>query len=56
MPPKKPGLVVCSAKLALRAVATASEELRFWLMRPLYWAAEDYKGGGCQQMAMDRGV
>jgi len=41
MPPKKPGLVVCSAKLALRAVATASVELRFWFMRPLYLVAED---------------
>ncbi len=56
MPPKKPGLVVCSAKLALRAVAAASVELRFWFMRPLYLVAEDWSGAGYQSTVMDMGV
>ncbi len=56
MPPKNPGLVVCSAKLALRAVAAASVELRFWFMRPLYLVAEDWSGAGYQSTVMDMGV
>lgn len=32
-PPKKPGALFCSAKLALRAAAFASWEFRFWLCR-----------------------
>jgi hypothetical protein len=37
----------CSAKLVLRAAAVASEELRFWSMRPanLPEEAEDYSNG-----------
>ena len=34
MLPMNPGAVFCSAKLALRAAADASMELRFWFIRP----------------------
>lgn len=40
-PPKKPGACLCSAKLALRAAAASSRELRFWLWRLAnFWAEE----------------
>lgn len=34
MEPKNPTGAFCSAKLALRAVAASSTELRFWPIRP----------------------
>lgn len=37
----KPGALFCSAKLALRAAADASCELRFWLLRPANLVTED---------------
>ena len=32
--PRKPGAGFCSSKLALRALADMSAELRFWFRRP----------------------
>lgn len=41
IPPRNPGALFCSAKLALRAAADASCELRFWLLRPANLVTEE---------------
>ena len=42
IPPRNPGALFCSAKLALRAAAVASCELRFCWFRPANLDTEDY--------------
>ena len=49
MPPRKPGALFCSAKLALRAAAEASCELRFCSWRPANLLTEDCGWYGCQR-------
>lgn len=49
MPPRKPGALFCSAKLALRAAAEASCDLRFCSWRPANLLTEDCGWYGYQR-------
>lgn len=52
IPPRNPGALFCSAKLALRAAADTSCELRFWLLRPANLDTEDCLGPGTSMSAI----